>query len=449
MLLLLTACILVPLRFVAPPVVGGYEVKPVDMLADVWPGGGAAAASVDTALLPAVPKVKPAFCDSCPPGMTCIVDYADSAGRGMKPFYEALERRAELGRPVRIAYFGDSFIETDILTSDLRRLLQTAFGGMGAGFVDMDPPYAANRPTVQQRSSGWTGTCVLDKGRYEAAKLNINQRYFAPSPEGAWTEVRGVKQPCLGGFTCATLYLTASAPTRVNVRLGADDYRTLDAQGTGRVEALTAEGSTSAARFTLPAGSNAVCLGVAMEGKSGVTLDNFSLRGSSGTTLLEVPERNLRSFAEVRPYDLVVLQFGLNVVQKKVLKYTWYAGQLAKVVAHVKRAFPGAGILIVGVGDREDKAADGELHTMPGVKALMRYQENVAAEQGVAFWNLYEGMGGEGSIKRMAAAKPAEAAKDYTHISRRGGRRIAEIMFKSLKHGYEQYLKRKAYEKEE
>lgn len=38
----------------------------------------------------------------------------------MAPFYRALNKRNELGRPVRIAYFGDSFIEVDILTAPLR-----------------------------------------------------------------------------------------------------------------------------------------------------------------------------------------------------------------------------------------------------------------------------------------------------------------------------------------
>ena len=57
-------------------------------------------------------------------------------------------------------------------------------------------------------------------------------------------------------------------------------------------------------------------------------------------------------------------------------------------------------------------------------------------------------MGGEGSIRRMAEAKPAEAGKDYTHINLRGGERVAKALFKSMVYGYEQHKKRKAYEAE-
>lgn len=53
--------------------------------------------------------------DTCKTGITCIEDYSDSTMRGMKHFYEALSKVKTMKRPVRIAYFGDSFIEADIL----------------------------------------------------------------------------------------------------------------------------------------------------------------------------------------------------------------------------------------------------------------------------------------------------------------------------------------------
>ena len=52
-------------------------------------------------------------------------------------------------------------------------------------------------------------------------------------------------------------------------------------------------------------------------------------------------------------------------------------------IAHLKQAFPQAGILIVGVGDREYKTEEGSLRTMPGIKNLIRYQQNLAADSGV------------------------------------------------------------------
>ena len=37
---------------------------------------------------------------------------------------------------------------------------------------------------------------------------------------------------------------------------------------------------------------------------------------------------------------------------------------------------------------------------------------------------------------------------DYTHINFRGGKHLADLLFKSLMYGKEQYEKRKAYEAE-
>ena len=54
---------------------------------------------------------------------------------------------------------------------------------------------------------------------------------------------------------------------------------------------------------------------------------------------------------------------------------------------------------------------------MPGVKNLIRYQQALAANTHVAFWNMFEAMGGEGSMVEMVNSKPAMANYDYTHIN--------------------------------
>ena len=449
LLVLLVVLLLLPLQWLPDFTVGSYEVKRVALLSDVLPDS---AAQAELPVLPALPADSgrsaltaasagdprsSARRDSCPKGVVCIEDYAGPEGQGMAPFYRALGRAKSLGRPVRVAYLGDSFIEVDILTSSLRRMLQQRFGGSGVGYLEMAPPYAANRATVTQRSGGWATHCLLDKGRYERQRLSLSGRYFLPQGT-AWTEVRGVKQRGLDTAEVHTLYLRTSTQTEAGVKLGDGPMLALRAAGTGRIEALTQTGRAGKVRWQVPAGGGVTCWGVAEESRSGVVVDNYSLRGSSGTVLAEIPMQNLSELAAVRPYDLVVVQFGLNVANKKQLNYSHYAAQMKTVLEHLKQAFPNAGILLVGVGDREDRI-NGELRTLPGILALSRYQQNLAADCRVAFWNLFEGMGGEGSIRRMAEAKPAEAGKDYTHINMHGGERVAKALFKAIMHGYEQH----------
>ena len=63
-------------------------------------------------------------------GKTPIEDF--SADGRFASFCDTL---IKANRTVRIAVLGDSFIEGDILTADLRERLQAAFGGRGTGFL--------------------------------------------------------------------------------------------------------------------------------------------------------------------------------------------------------------------------------------------------------------------------------------------------------------------------
>ena len=108
----------------------------------------------------------------------------------MKAFYEALINRTSLGRPVRIAYFGDSFIEADIMTGDLRTLLQQKFGGSGVGYVPIASTLSGYRPTVIHSFRGWSSHAVTDSVFFDRKRQDISNHYFVPCM-GASVTLRG------------------------------------------------------------------------------------------------------------------------------------------------------------------------------------------------------------------------------------------------------------------
>ena len=63
-----------------------------------------------------------------------IEDYS-SDQRGLAAFYAAIDSIRTHGRRVRVAFYGDSFVEGDIVLGDLRDTLQELWGGNGVGFV--------------------------------------------------------------------------------------------------------------------------------------------------------------------------------------------------------------------------------------------------------------------------------------------------------------------------
>lgn len=436
--------ILLGLGFLPPITLGGHTLRKVDLLGDIRKD--IPDEDPDSLLLPVV---KPAFVDTCRAGLTCIEDYSDSTRRGMTPFYEALNRIDSLHRPVRIAFFGDSFIEADIFTADLRAMLQQKYGGCGVGLVSITSTTNGYRPTVKHTYRGWRTHAVTDSLYFERKKQGINGHYFIPGP-GAYVNLSGQTKYASRLDTCdqSTIYFYTRGNLSLTARVNRAEDSAKNFAASAALQQMTVRGHIGSVRWQVNRADSALFFGVAMDGAQGVAVDNLSLRGSSGLSLRYIPAKTLADFNEQRPYDLIVLQYGLNVATRRGTNYDAYAKGMLQTIEHLKTCFPQAGILLLSVGDRDYKADNGEMRTMPGVKNLIRYQQHMAAEAGVAFWNMFEAMGGEGSMTKLVGAKPAMANYDYTHINFKGGEYLAGLLYETLLYGKEQYDKRRAYEEE-
>lgn len=419
-----------------------------------------------------------AYVDTVPQGMVAIEDFAtDGLQREMDKFYAALGQSRN--RPVRVAYFGDSYIEGDILTMDLRALLQEKFGGKGVGFVEIACVSSDFRRSVTSRRNNWTRYHANERGRgFKANLQSLAGSYFIPSGTATY-ELRcqnSVYGNLLGEAEEATVFFTpgsglniscalnggeseslfsngaASAPQTYEETVEVVDsdstisYKTVTRtvetaqQGAGNVVAKSVTGNINRFNMTVTGGHGSRFYGVALDGHNGIAVDNFSMRGSGGQHLGGIPMETLRSFASVRPYDLIVIHYGLNVANEKQKDYGGYTGQLGKVIDMMKEAFPQASILVVSMGDRDKRGSDGQMHTMGGVKEMVSYERKMASDHHVAFWNLYEAMGGDGSLAKMTEKKQANL--DYTHINFAGGRHLAELLFDVLMNGKDNYENR-------
>ncbi len=431
--------------------VDGHAFRKVDLLSDVRRGGENDEQVADSSRIDSlIPEVKPAFMDTCKAGLTCIEDFGDSTSRGMHPFYEALDRISS-EQPVRIAVFGDSFIEGDIFTADLREMLQRRFGGCGVGFLPITSPVSGFRPTVRHTYGGWRSHTVTDSSNFDKKKQGVSGHYFLPSAGArAYVDVCGQAKYASLLDTCerATLFFLNRDSVRFSVSVNRGEPQICAPDESDEIQMWQTDGRIGAIRWTVHKADSAIFYGVAMDGRGGIVLDNFSLRGSSGLSLRTIPMQTMKEFNRLRPYDLIILEYGLNIATQRGSNYDGYQKGLLSVIEHLKECFPQAGFLLLSVGDRNYRSSDGTLRTMPGVKNLIRYQEYIAAESGIAFWNMFEAMGGEGSINRLVQAKPSMANYDYTHINFRGGKHIATMLYETLMYGKEQYDKRRAYEKQ-
>ena len=305
------------------------------------------------------------------------------------------------------------------------------------------------RPTVRHTFDGWSSHAVTDSVYFDRRKQGVSGHYFIPA-EKAYVELRGQNKYASFLDTCreASIFFYNKDTVDLTVTVNRSEMQNRRLAPNGHLQALQIDGHIGSIRWTVNRADSTLFYGMAMDGEEGIVVDNFSLRGSSGLSLRTIPADMLEEFNRQRPYDLIILQYGLNVATQRGYNYDSYQKGLVTAIEHLKKCFPQSGFLLLSVGDRDYKTDTGELRTMPGVKNLIRYQQNIAAESGIAFWNMFEAMGGDGSMAKLVHAKPSMANYDYTHINFRGGKYLAGLLYETLIYGKEQYDRRHAYETE-
>ncbi len=233
------------------------------------------------------------------------------------------------------------------MTADLREMFQKRFGGCGVGFVTITSMTSGYRPTVRHTFGGWSSHSVMDTVYFDRKKQGISGHYFIPR-SGAYVELRGQNKYASLLDTCqqASIFFYNRDSVQLSARVNRGESRSYSLGASGHLQKNTGE---RAYRFhTLVGGPCRFYFfyGLAMDGKQGIILDNFSLRGSSGLSLRGIPKQMLRQFDEQRPYDLIILEYGLNVATERGRNYDNYQKGLLTAINHLKEMFPASGNFI-------------------------------------------------------------------------------------------------------
>jgi lysophospholipase L1-like esterase len=180
-----------------------------------------------------------------------------------------------------------------------------------------------------------------------------------------------------------------------------------------------------------------------LESDNGVYVDNIPQRGSSGTFFQYINFGQLKSFYDYLNVKLIILQYGGNALpslkdKASVLNFaSYFKGQ----IAIIKKAAPNASILFIGPADMSVKEG-ADYVTHPMLEDTRDALREIAFENGCAFFDMYDCMGGKNSMESWVDQKLA--ATDYIHFSPQGARKIATLLYSSLIANYNSYLKTKA-----
>ena len=255
--------------------------------------------------------------------------------------------------------------------------------------------------------------------------------YLAEGRAGATTRWQATtSHASLDSCTQARILLISRDTSRVEVVLGDTLRNEFMIAGDERVREIYVEGPVDDIRLRVVEGS-VMCYGATMEGDGGVTVDNFSVRSNNGHAIFGTSATVNRQVDELLGYDLVVLQYGLNIMQKGQRVYAKYRDQVRDMIAYAERCFPNAAIVVVGVSDRWVKNTETNVYEPIGsVDALTSYQRAAADSCKVVFWNTSRVMKGLGGMPTFVSN--GWAAKDYTHINYAGGKRIANALTEAI-----------------
>ncbi len=350
----------------------------------------------------------------------------------LKYFFDALKQSKT--SKIRIAHFGDSGIEGDLITAQLREMLQDTYGGKGVGFLSITSQDVKFRTTTEMNfSDNWESASVFTSNP-KKYPLGINGEVFIPKP-GSFVEYIATprKLKNIKSFNTVRLFYSDADNSQVTFTFDGSDKQTFNLSPSTNVKELVvdAKKSVKKVRIDFPSTKKGFFYGVSLEEGNGVYVDNFPLRGNSGISIKDIPIEKLKDFNKLMNYKLIILQFGLNVANQRQRDFGWYEKEMATVINHLKSAFPNTSILLISVSDKSIKNGNNFV-TEPTVISLLNAQRNIANNNGIAFWNLFEAMGGPNSMPKWVDSNPPKAFKDYTHFNLDGAAEVAKLLGDAL-----------------
>ncbi len=357
----------------------------------------------------------------------------------MKYFFEALKNSKT--EKVRVAHYGDSGIEGDYITSNIRKDLQDEFGGSGVGFLSITSQDISFRLTTEQSfSNNWKTISVLTANP-QNIPLGINGFVFIP--EGiSWVKYSTTERvQNLKYFSTATLYYSNAKNSVINYSFNDGKDQTADLKPGDTINQLILNAPDEEAhsfKLTTSEKDQARFYGVSLESGNGVYVDNFPWRGNTGLGFTKIAESSFREFGKLLNYKLIILLFGANEASFSSQDNTWYANQMVKVIDNLKKIFPKTSILLIGVGDKSVKRGT-RFVTDPNIPQILKVQKSIVKRTGIAFWNLFEAMGGYNSMEAWVNANPPLALMDYTHPSVQGADKIGDMVGRAIIKAYKDF----------
>ena len=369
-------------------------------------------------------------------------------------FFNKLENAKN--EKVRIMHFGDSQIEADRITSYVRNELQKLFGGNGAGLFSIEQ--VTRKMSVKQtHSTNWQRYAGFGRKKDTSIKhtkygaLLAVSNYSPLNKNSDTTTYESwvlIKKPT-ASFSKTKNYKELSifygnSPSKSFVEVFTDSISILkDSLESGdpvKLKKVKFDKTPKEIYLRFSGKRSPDFYGFSIEGENGVVMDNIPLRGASGTEFSKQDRACLKQMFDFLDPSLLILEFGGNTIpyiksKERAYKYgKWFGSQIRLL----KSICPNAAIVVIGPADMSKKEGT-EFITYPLLSEVRDALKEHTFKQGGVFWDMFEAMGGSGTMPKWALEEPPLASKDYIHFTSKGARKIAELFYQALKEDYDLY----------
>ena len=337
-------------------------------------------------------------------------------------FYAALDSVASM--PVRVVHYGDSQIEEDRITNILRENWQKQYGGGGVGLIPL-------HQTIPTRSIRQTLTI---NGVIQTSQKGP-QRYIVYGPKsmrltdsddyGVMGQVAILDSTLVPGSDSVVLHVEPLDKKRKTYHYFSHVRVLADSSLTASLSPLL--DSTTHCDITLQ--GRGKVYGVSLETDKGVVVDNIPMRGCSGNIFTKIDSTQLSTFYRETNTRLIILQFGGNMIPQTENPSTirgYVRSTMRQQIHYIKACAPQASILLIGPSDMSTNI-DGTMTTYPLVPYMDQQFRKMAQEEGIAYWSMYEAMGGYNSM--AVWHDKGLAGSDYVHFTRAGANNIGKKLY--------------------
>ncbi|MDY0343124.1 MAG: hypothetical protein RBR28_06100 [Lentimicrobium sp.] len=353
----------------------------------------------------------------------------------------------------RILHYGDSQLEGDRISGYLRNRLQGIYGGTGPGFLPIKQVYEQLAAEITV-TDNWLRYAVFDPTQAKLPDMNygvyasvsrftpieisyedITQTEPLPMlTAGITIRPSGKSFSRLKQFNHIGLhYGNALAPVEVGVFVNGELIKEsiLIADGAYHCFEIVTGSTPDEVHLELSGSVSPDFYGLTLDGESGIQLDNIAMRGASGTIFSKMNTYGFNRMAAILDPKIVILQYGGNTVPylKDSVGVENYTRYLSGHIKWLHNRLPEGVFLFIGPGDMST-LVNGNYVTYPLLPYLDQQLKKHCLANRVAYWSMFEAMGGENSMQYWVEQELA--ANDYTHFSPKGSRIISELFFNAL-----------------